>query len=241
MALNRMGVEVFDGTRPPAPVTVPALSCLKVPVVDDGAERREVAAQFAEHRIVAKGREAWAAINKAESFDGWKAIGAALAVGKAHALKVTGANQAWGQHYSREFSLWVRQHGFDKMPAATRSVAVELHENAEAITAWRDTLPERQRKRLVHPLSVTRRWRASRAHGNGKCPQDLRRDAKAAWQRFRSCLEGLPADEARTLWQSVADEATTHVAPGEIFLPASGGVGAKEGGLRSPWCFSSSV
>jgi hypothetical protein len=28
------------------------------------------------------------------------------------------------------------------MPAATRSAAVELHENAEAITAWRNTLPE---------------------------------------------------------------------------------------------------
>ena len=39
--------------------------------------------------------------------------------------------------------------------------AVELHEHAEAITSWRDGLPERQRRRLMHPLSVTRRWRAS--------------------------------------------------------------------------------
>jgi hypothetical protein len=64
---------------------------------------------------------------------------------------------AWdnaGSTYSREFSLWVRQHGFDKMPAATRSVAIELHEHAAQITQWRDGLPERQRKRLVHPLSV---------------------------------------------------------------------------------------
>jgi hypothetical protein len=30
-----------------------------------------------------------------------------------------------------------------------------------AITAWRDSLPERQRKRLVHPFSVTRRFKAS--------------------------------------------------------------------------------
>ena len=96
------------------------------------------------------------------------------------------------------------------MPAATRSVAVELHEHAEAITAWRDTLPERQRKRLVHPLSVTRRWRASTAH-NGKCPQDLRRDAKAAWARFCACAKALPADEARPLWRLIAAEATIHI------------------------------
>ena len=72
----------------------------------------------------------------------------------------------------------VRQHGFDKMPAATRSVAVELHEHAEQITLWRDSLPAHHRKRLIHALSVTRRWRASTAHGNGRSLlPDLRRDA----------------------------------------------------------------
>jgi hypothetical protein len=41
-------------------------------------------------------------IHESESFEGWAAIGAALAIGKAHALKVTGANAARGQHYSRQ-------------------------------------------------------------------------------------------------------------------------------------------
>src|SRR5262245_63101081 len=41
------------------------------------------------------------------------------------------------------------------MAKSVRSVAIE------AIEAWRATLPERQRKRLIHPLSVTRRWRQS--------------------------------------------------------------------------------
>jgi hypothetical protein len=54
-----------------------------------------------------------------------------------------------------------------------------LHENAKAIEAWRATLPERQRRRLVHPLSNVRRWQASLNHGNGKCPTDLKRDAVA--------------------------------------------------------------
>jgi hypothetical protein len=68
------------------------------------------------------------------------------------------------------------QHGFDKMAKSARSVAIELHENANAIEAWRETLPEKQRKRLVHPLSNVRRWRASLNHGHGKCPQDLKRE-----------------------------------------------------------------
>jgi hypothetical protein len=208
--LNRRGGELIDTKeRPPVPVALPELEFLrKGPPPDiEAVERRETAARFSEHRTIRRGLDAWAEINKAESFEGWLAIGAALAVGKAHALKVTGANAAWGRNYSREFSLWVRQHDFDKMPAATRSVAVELHEHAEAITAWRNTLPERQRKRLIHPLSVTRRWRASTAH-NGKSPTDLRRDAKAAWGPFRSCLEALPAGEAQPLWRLIAAEAT---------------------------------
>jgi len=96
------GTHCFGGSHGEAmvivPVTLPELACLKAPL-DDAAERREIAARFAEHRTVRAGM----AINKAESFEGWKAIGAALAVGKAHALRVTGANAAGGRNYSREF------------------------------------------------------------------------------------------------------------------------------------------
>ncbi|MGO8923927.1 MAG: hypothetical protein ACLQF4_13445 [Xanthobacteraceae bacterium] len=167
----------------------------------DLTEAAEAQALVQERKVIRRGLDALAAINKAESFDGWKAIGAALAVGKRHALKVTGANAAWGRNYSREFSQWIKQHGFDAMAKSVRSVAIELHENAKAIEAWRATLPERQRRRLVHPLSNVRRWRAATAHGTGKCPADLKRDAMAAWRRFVSCVELLPPDQAAPLWQ----------------------------------------
>jgi hypothetical protein len=205
--LSRLGIELRSQDGPPRPVTMPPI---RLPDLDDRAIEAETREAQSRVRLIRAGRDAWEAINKAQSFDGWKAIGAALAVGKTHALRVSGARTAWGRNYSREFGAWIKQHGFDKMPAATRSVAVELHENAEAITSWRDTLPERQRKRLVHPLSVTRRWKASTAH-NGKSSTDLRRDAVAAWRRFVSCASSLPAAEARPLWQAVSAEATTHV------------------------------
>ena len=60
-------------------------------------------------RTIRAGRDAWQAIGKAESFEGWRSIGAALAIGRAHALRVTGANGAAGQHYCREFGKWVEE------------------------------------------------------------------------------------------------------------------------------------
>jgi hypothetical protein len=74
------------------------------------------------------------------------------------------------RNYSREFSDWIKRHGFDAMAKSVRSVAIELHENAKAIEAWRATLPERQRKRLVHPLSNVRRWRAATTHKMANAP-----------------------------------------------------------------------
>jgi hypothetical protein len=206
--LSRLGEELrSDHNRTPRPVTMPAIN---LPPLDDEAIAVEAAEAAAKIKTIRLGRDALEAINKAQSFSSWLAIGAALAIGKAHALKVTGANAAWGRNYSREFGAWIKQHGFERMPAATRSVAVELHEHGDQITVWRDSLPERQRKRLIHPLSVTRRWRASTAH-NGKCSQDLQRDAKAAWQRFCACTKALPAAEAQPLWRLIAAEATIHI------------------------------
>jgi hypothetical protein len=94
--------------RPLAPVTLPRFNLTDL---DVEAEALEAAARVAERRIIRTGLDAWREINKAESFDGWKAIGAALAVGKAHALRVTGANAAWGWNYSREFSDWIKRRG----------------------------------------------------------------------------------------------------------------------------------
>jgi hypothetical protein len=201
MALR--GGENFNA-HTPAPVTLPTVALADV---DLEREAREAAQRIAERRVVRRGLDAWREINKAESFDGWKAIGAALAVGKCHALKVTQANAPWGRNYSREFGTWMKRHGFDAMAKSVRSVAIELHENTKAIEAWRATLPDRQRRRLIHPLSNVRRWRASLNPGNGKCPTDLRRDAVAAWKRFVSCVEFLPPDRAAPLWQAAHTQA----------------------------------
>src|SRR6516162_2365555 len=205
MALNGRG-ETKHGAqnRLVAPPTLPKI---RLGNFDIEEEARAAAAKVAERRVIRAGRDAWAEIGKAESFEAWCRIGAALAVGKAYALKATGANAPWGRNYSLAFSAWMKECGFGFMRASDRSHAVELHENLKAITAWRATLPERERRRLIGAQANVKRWRKEIRHGNGKCPTDLKREAKAALKRFVWCVRSLPAHEARPLWQSVLSEA----------------------------------
>jgi hypothetical protein len=187
--------------RPSVNVTLPKLTFLAEP-----ADIKETAERLVETRTIRRGRDAWQEIGKAESFSAWKDIGAALAVGKQWALRSSGANCAWGSTYSKAFSKWVADHGFTSMRPSDRSYAIALHENFSAITVWREGLPERQRNRLIGAQANVKRWRAATGQGNGQCPQDLKRDARAAWNRFTWCLRSLPAHEAAPLWQTALAE-----------------------------------
>jgi hypothetical protein len=179
------------------------VAAIKLTDIDIEREAQEAAAKVAERRVIRAGRDAWHEIGRAESFEAWCRIGAALAVGKAYALK---ANAAWGRTYSLAFGAWMKECGFGFMRSSDRSNAVELHENLKAITAWRITLPERERRRLIGAQANIKRWHRETRHGNGKCPQDLKREAKAAWKRFTWCLRLLPASEAAPLWQAALAE-----------------------------------
>jgi hypothetical protein len=181
------------------PVTLPTVRLRTVP--DDTKEKAKL---FLEARTLREGQAAWREIARGESFSNWKNIGAALALGKAHALRVTSANAAWGRSYSRAFGQWIKANGFDKMPPPTRSVAIELHENIASIERWRSTLQERQRQRLVHPLSVTRRWKAATTEAKKIDAQEI---AAAAWSRFVACVNSLPPDVALPLWRAARDQA----------------------------------
>jgi hypothetical protein len=187
------------------PVTMPAFDFQPD---DIDIEIQEAAAAVAERKTIRAGLDAWRLIGRSQSFDSWCAIGRALSIGKAHALRVTGANAAWGSAYSRVFCNWMKQHHFDRMAKSVRSVAIELVENLPAIEAWRSTLPEKKRQKLVHPLSNVAAWKKAT---QGKTA-DPHRAASLTWTRLKSLINKLPADQAMPLWQLVQSEATAHLA-----------------------------
>jgi hypothetical protein len=176
---------------------------LKLLPIDDAAERREIAERLAQDRIIRLGRDKWAEIAKCESFDAWLAIGHALSIGRDYALRSTGANAPMGRPYSWVFSAWCKKHGFTMRPAI-RSWCLALHENAAAITAWREKLPAGRGRRLpVNPQSLVKGWQRSLTNGNGHAAPDWKREAIAAYRRFLNCLAALsPADQA-LVWQAV--------------------------------------
>jgi len=178
------------------------VAAVNLPDLEVEAEAREAAARVATRRE----------IGRAESYEHWKKIAAALNIGRQFALRTIDPEAPWHQRrYGYAFHNWAQQHGFGSMPKQARSWALALHENAAAIEQWHQGLSERERKRkrLINPQSVVKRWQreTQTALANGKCPTDLKRDAKAAWKRFKWCLRSLPASEAAPLWQAALAEA----------------------------------
>jgi hypothetical protein len=129
-----------------------------------------------------------------------KKIGAALSIGKQVALRSTGVNQAWGSTYSKAFGKWMHDHGFGDMRPSTRSVAIELHENIDAIEPWRDA--DKRRHRLVNPQSIVKRWR-NETQPQAQKVEDAAKTTSYAWQRFVALMEALPAEAAAPIRQEV--------------------------------------
>ena len=206
MALNRLGVECFDGTRPPAPVTLPALKLDNIDI--EAVERAATAAKFLEARTIRTGVECWQAIGRAESFEAWVKIGKALQIGRHYSLKATGANRPMGQIYCRAFGAWLAKCGFNGIEKSVRSAALDLVEHLAEVEAWRATLSKKRQRQLKHPLSNVAAWR--KATGQAEST-DLHKAAVLAWRRFCACTKALPAAEAQPLWQLIAAEATIHI------------------------------
>ena len=110
-----------------------------------------------------------------------------------------------GRNYCRAFAEWIEKHKFG-MPKSVRSVAIEFSENIAAIEQWRATLGEKERRRLLHPLSNVSRWRAATKQNSAKDCDDVAK-AAAAWRHFVALVEALPPDQAQPLWREVYEQA----------------------------------
>lgn len=187
MALNLLGSEKKLPERPQ-----PSMPRLTLPADDDAAieqEAREAALRVSQQKIIRAGRDAWQFAQKAATFEHWTTIGKALKIGRDVAMRASGVGT--GKHYAKAFYAWADRYGFDGMHKSERWAAVDLAENIEAVEQWRETLPEKERKRLIHPLSNVRRWR--RATSN-RASIDAAKSA-AVWRRFVSALAALSPEQ----------------------------------------------
>ena len=177
MALNRLGVECFDGTRPPAPVTLPALKLDNIDI--EAVERAATAAKFLEARTIRTGVECWQAIGRAESFEAWVKIGKALQIGRDYSLKATGANRPMGQIYCKAFSAWLAKHGFSGIEKSVRSAALDL---VEHLAEDRSMAGNAQREAATAvEASVVERCRVAESNSAQAESTDLHKAAVLAW------------------------------------------------------------
>jgi len=183
--LNGLGTE--KKVIPPAPVTLPKIS---LPPDNVELEIQEATARVAEQRTIRQGRDTWENVKRGSTFEGWLAIGRALQVGRGVALRATGSTMTNGRPYTLALHEWCNAHGFKGMDKQTRYTAIELVENADAITVWRASLPEHRRKRLVQAASNLRQWRRSLV------PRMETNDVKAEARRFTIVLQAEPHIDA---------------------------------------------
>ncbi|MGB6400465.1 MAG: hypothetical protein WBF73_32990, partial [Bradyrhizobium sp.] len=99
------------------------------------------------------GREAWARIkeNSRRSWDDWLKVGRALQIGRTAALAAAGCNAPVGSKYNVAMGRWLVDHQLDGVVAQERYAIQKILEHLDAVTAWRDGLPEPQRRRHNHP------------------------------------------------------------------------------------------
>lgn len=109
---------------------------------------------------VAEGRAAWTR-RKAEtatSWDDWKLIGRALAVGRQEALTRANKARPVGQKYNKAFGDWLQMHGFDDIDKSDRAKLLQLIDNLKSVEEWRANLTEGQRARYNAPSTIWRAW-----------------------------------------------------------------------------------
>jgi hypothetical protein len=111
--------------------------------------------------IIQRGQDAWNRHKTDATWNGWLAIGAALAIGRADAMVAANTNQPQGTRYRREFGSWLAHHHFDDIDKGDRHRLFAVMDNRAAIEAWLATLTLTERLRLNHPNSVWRKWQAA--------------------------------------------------------------------------------
>ena len=108
---------------------------------------------------IARGRAAWAAISCATTFESWKAVALAVALGRQQAMHDADVNAPFGTRYRTAINRWLEANGFSGMRYGVRVACCKLVDDLERIEAWRDALPPHVRDSQNNPEVCLRSWR----------------------------------------------------------------------------------
>jgi hypothetical protein len=180
-------------------VTLPKVDFMDhgyVPVDTAKIDRWDVA------RRIRRGHDAWVNIGRANGLEAWQAIGAALVVGRAYALKMSNCADINGHLYRRHLSKWLNQHGFNAMSPSVRYWALAVHDAGEPVVKWWATLSDSKKRRLNQAQSIVGAYRKA----NGVAPRQRMtcvERAKMAWHKFQHCLSVLTPAERVTVMNQI--------------------------------------
>ena len=117
----------------------------------------------ADDPIVRDGIEAATRLGAGHHWSDWIAVGRAVEVGRAEAMRQAHTNAPKGRLYADALHRWLLRTGLIKVigDKGARTRLLELIEHLPKVAAWRNTLPANKRLELNHPNSVWRSWKKS--------------------------------------------------------------------------------
>jgi hypothetical protein len=127
-------------------------------------------------QIVELGRAAWARRKQGADWEDWKAVGAALLVGRQEAMRKAQTNKPTGKAYTTAFSNWLQINQFDDLDKSDRAKLLSIMERLDEVEAYRASLSPAERMRWNHPNSV---WRAFTCPDRGNRGKAVPAGAKA--------------------------------------------------------------
>lgn len=210
----------LSGTKPTAPVPPPknttndALGAQSIKMRDEADHKALQNAGVAWQRHQAEEKKRW--------LDWTEILGPALLKVQKEAMAIASTNKPKGRRYSKAVSGLLKTYQLDRIDGATRSNAIKIVQNLEAVTAWRSR--QEKLETLNHPSTVWRwftlsdDWRAIQMQ-LGITPKERQSSPKP--KKRRATLEnGLArVDEKPCLEKSPPDPGESKENDGLLGLP----------------------
>jgi hypothetical protein len=117
-----------------------------------------------DNQIIQAAQEAAERLLAGHYWSDWVAIGRALQIGVADAMRTAHTNRPEGRGYAEALHRWLVQHNLEKIAGdrKTRSRLLELLKEIDQVEVWRAALPANKRAEINHPCTVWQHYQKSR-------------------------------------------------------------------------------